>query len=98
MGDLGKYFAVVIPLDQLLTRSLLTQADLVNPNAQHILDTLEENRDWYHSMTTVSPPPDSSGMSSPGVEKDLKNLEELGLAHAAERIKFQITIDDPDQD
>lgn len=74
------------------------QADLVNPNAQHILDTLEENRDWYHSMITVSPPLDSSGRSSPTIEKDVKSLEEQGLAHAAERIKFQITIDDPDQD
>ena len=70
----------------------------MNPNAQHILDTLEENRDWYHSMITISPPPDSSGKSSPAVEKDVKCPEEQGLAHAAEKIKFQITIDDPDQD
>ncbi|RWS14017.1 cAMP-specific 3', partial [Dinothrombium tinctorium] len=33
-----------------------TWADLVNPDAQEILDTLEENRDWYHSQITASPP------------------------------------------
>lgn len=26
-----------------------TWADLVHPDAQDILDTLEENRDWYQS-------------------------------------------------
>ena len=31
-----------------------TWADLVHPDAQDILDTLEENRDWYHSQIPVS--------------------------------------------
>ncbi|XP_039369998.1 cAMP-specific 3',5'-cyclic phosphodiesterase 4A isoform X3 [Mauremys reevesii] len=37
-----------------------TWADLVHPDAQEILDTLEDNRDWYHSMMpqSPSPPPD----------------------------------------
>uniref|UniRef100_A0A8C8SDF9 Phosphodiesterase n=1 Tax=Pelusios castaneus TaxID=367368 RepID=A0A8C8SDF9_9SAUR len=37
-----------------------TWADLVHPDAQEILDTLEDNRDWYHSMIpqSPSPPPD----------------------------------------
>lgn len=35
-----------------------TWADLVHPDAQEILDTLEENRDWYQSMIPPSPPPD----------------------------------------
>ncbi|XKL62450.1 hypothetical protein PGB90_002283 [Kerria lacca] len=33
-----------------------TWADLVHPDAQEILDTLEENRDWYQSMIPPSPP------------------------------------------
>jgi len=77
-----------------------TWADLVNPDAQHILDTLEENRDWYHSMIPLSPD-DSSGRSSPleeGERTPSKTPEERELASAAEKIKFQITIDDPDQD
>ncbi|VDI78483.1 cAMP-specific phosphodiesterase 4 [Mytilus galloprovincialis] len=32
-----------------------TWADLVFPDAQEILDTLEDNRDWYQSMIPVSP-------------------------------------------
>lgn len=32
-----------------------TWADLVNPDAQDILDTLEDNRDWYHSQIPLSP-------------------------------------------
>lgn len=33
-----------------------TWADLVHPDAQEILDTLEQNRDWYQSMIPPSPP------------------------------------------
>ncbi|XP_062382717.1 cAMP-specific 3',5'-cyclic phosphodiesterase 4B [Sardina pilchardus] len=34
-----------------------TWADLVHPDAQDILDTLEENRNWYQSMIPQSPSP-----------------------------------------
>lgn len=34
-----------------------TWADLVHPDAQDILDTLEENREYYQSMIPPSPPP-----------------------------------------
>lgn len=34
-----------------------TWADLVYPDAQHILDTLEYNRDWYQSQISISPSP-----------------------------------------
>ena len=32
-----------------------TWADLVHPDAQDILDSLEDNRDWYQSMIPISP-------------------------------------------
>ena len=32
-----------------------TWADLVHPDAQDILDTLEDNRDWYHAQIPLSP-------------------------------------------
>ena len=32
-----------------------TWADLVYPDSQDILETLESNRDWYHSMIPDSP-------------------------------------------
>ncbi|XP_075060784.1 3',5'-cyclic-AMP phosphodiesterase 4C isoform X1 [Mixophyes fleayi] len=34
-----------------------TWADLVHPDAQDILDTLEDNREWYRSMIPQSPSP-----------------------------------------
>ncbi|XP_076151549.1 3',5'-cyclic-AMP phosphodiesterase 4C isoform X4 [Alosa pseudoharengus] len=34
-----------------------TWADLVHPDAQEILDTLEDNREWYQSMILHSPSP-----------------------------------------
>ncbi|XP_029005310.1 cAMP-specific 3',5'-cyclic phosphodiesterase 4D [Betta splendens] len=36
-----------------------TWADLVHPDAQDILDTLEDNREWYQSMIPRSPEPAS---------------------------------------
>ncbi|MED6272785.1 cAMP-specific 3',5'-cyclic phosphodiesterase 4D [Characodon lateralis] len=36
-----------------------TWADLVHPDAQDILDTLEDNREWYQSMIPLSPSPTS---------------------------------------
>ncbi|XP_078412306.1 3',5'-cyclic-AMP phosphodiesterase 4C-like isoform X3 [Cetorhinus maximus] len=37
-----------------------TWADLVYPDAKEILDNLEDNRDWFHSMIPRSPPSPSS--------------------------------------
>ncbi|XP_029106625.1 cAMP-specific 3',5'-cyclic phosphodiesterase 4C-like isoform X3 [Scleropages formosus] len=34
-----------------------TWGDLVHPDAQEMLDTLEDNRDWYHSIMPQSPSP-----------------------------------------
>ncbi|XP_017870702.1 PREDICTED: cAMP-specific 3',5'-cyclic phosphodiesterase isoform X5 [Drosophila arizonae] len=63
-----------------------TWADLVHPDAQDILDTLEENRDYYQSMIPPSPPP-SAADEMPQDEKirfqvtleesDQENLAEL---------------------
>ncbi|EFX68222.1 hypothetical protein DAPPUDRAFT_63312, partial [Daphnia pulex] len=42
-----------------------TWADLVHPDAQDILDGLEDNRDWYFSMIPPSPPPAHNALSVP---------------------------------
>ena len=47
-------------------------------------------------MIPMSPPLNSSGRSSP--EDEIRTPEDRELASVAEKIKFQITIDDPDQD
>ena len=39
-----------------------TWADLVHPDAQDILDALEDNRDWYQSQMPVSPSSSSNDL------------------------------------
>ncbi|NXX12023.1 PDE4D phosphodiesterase, partial [Podargus strigoides] len=48
-----------------------TWADLVQPDAQDILDTLEDNREWYQSMIprSPSPPPEGPGVSPATTDK-----------------------------
>uniref|UniRef100_A0A8D3D227 Phosphodiesterase n=1 Tax=Scophthalmus maximus TaxID=52904 RepID=A0A8D3D227_SCOMX len=47
-----------------------TWADLVHPDAQEILDTLEDNREWYQSMIPHSPSPTlSRGCGSTSTDK-----------------------------
>ncbi|KAM6041651.1 3',5'-cyclic-AMP phosphodiesterase 4C isoform 2-T2 [Chlamydotis macqueenii] len=48
-----------------------TWADLVHPDAQEILDTLEDNREWYQSMIprSPSPPPEGPGLSPAATDK-----------------------------
>ncbi|XP_072941057.1 3',5'-cyclic-AMP phosphodiesterase isoform X2 [Epargyreus clarus] len=57
-----------------------TWADLVHPDAQDILDTLEENRDYYQSMIPPSPPPAPVQHSA---EDD-----------RPEQIRFQVTLEE----
>ena len=69
-----------------------TWGDLVHPDAQEILDTLEDNRDWYHSMIPTSPIPSDLNPEAAegGPVRD--------LAAAAEKIKFQITLEEPEDE
>ena len=53
-----------------------TWADLVQPDAQDILDTLEENRDWYQSQIPVSPSNSSNELKEDGEEEEDQEAEE----------------------
>lgn len=57
-----------------------TWADLVHPDAQDILDTLEENRDWYQSEIPPSPPAEE-------VPVDQSSTRPSG-------IRFQVTLEE----
>ncbi|XP_036619891.1 cAMP-specific 3',5'-cyclic phosphodiesterase 4A isoform X4 [Trichosurus vulpecula] len=46
-----------------------TWADLVHPDAQEILDMLEDNRDWYHSAIPQSPSPPPEEPPGQGQDK-----------------------------
>ncbi|XP_059420064.1 cAMP-specific 3',5'-cyclic phosphodiesterase 4B-like isoform X3 [Carassius carassius] len=52
-----------------------TWADLVHPDAQDILDTLEENRNWYQSMIPQSPSPPFFETGTDGGDKFQFELE-----------------------
>lgn len=41
-----------------------TWADLVHPDCQDILDTLEDNRDWFQNMIPVSPSDNNNSSGS----------------------------------
>ncbi|XP_077499219.1 phosphodiesterase dunce isoform X5 [Amblyomma americanum] len=76
-----------------------TWADLVHPDAQEILDRLEENRDWYQNMIPISPTssvPDIApdGGSGGGGDEDGDD----GSGKGGDKIKFQITIEEPEDD
>ncbi|XP_018057838.1 PREDICTED: cAMP-specific 3',5'-cyclic phosphodiesterase isoform X5 [Atta colombica] len=62
-----------------------TWADLVHPDAQEILDTLEENRDWYQSMIPPSPPSDDQQQSG------------TNESQQQDRIHFQVTLEEGDE-
>ncbi|XP_059483022.1 cAMP-specific 3',5'-cyclic phosphodiesterase isoform X5 [Neocloeon triangulifer] len=60
-----------------------TWADLVHPDAQDILDNLEENRDWYQGMIPPSPP---------AVTED----EAAGGSSGEGGIRFHVTLEEND--
>ncbi|XP_045116761.1 cAMP-specific 3',5'-cyclic phosphodiesterase-like isoform X5 [Portunus trituberculatus] len=72
-----------------------TWADLVHPDAQDILDTLEENRDWYNSMIPISPSSSSNDLKEEDYPGDnSQDAPEEELCAAADRIQIQFTLDD----
>ncbi len=58
-----------------------TWGDLVHPDAQDILDTLEDNRDWYQSTIPQSPSPPPVGQ-----DKDLNAC--------IDKFQFELTLED----
>ncbi|KAI5614681.1 cAMP-specific 3',5'-cyclic phosphodiesterase 4D isoform X1 [Silurus asotus] len=61
-----------------------TWADLVHPDAQEILDTLEDNREWYQSMIRHSPSPPPEEQDSHGA---------IG-ASTSEKFQFELTLEE----
>lgn len=64
-----------------------TWADLVHPDAQDILDMLEENRDWYQGMIPPSPPPTESRS---GESEEASESGDTGGG----QIRFQVTLEE----
>ncbi|KAG9351044.1 hypothetical protein JZ751_024934 [Albula glossodonta] len=62
-----------------------TWADLVHPDAQDILDTLEDNRNWYQSMIPQSPSP-------PFYDHDKDNQG------GGDKFQFELTLEEEDSE
>uniref|UniRef100_A0A8C4DUZ4 Phosphodiesterase n=1 Tax=Dicentrarchus labrax TaxID=13489 RepID=A0A8C4DUZ4_DICLA len=59
-----------------------TWADLVHPDAQEILDTLEDNREWYQSMIPHSPSPNPEALGG------------CGGSTSADKFQFELTLEE----
>lgn len=68
-----------------------TWADLVHPDAQEILDTLEDNREWYQSMIPHSPSPNTEGQEE---EVLAGEASALGGSSAADKFQFELTLEE----
>ncbi|XP_077572771.1 3',5'-cyclic-AMP phosphodiesterase 4D isoform X5 [Stigmatopora nigra] len=76
-----------------------TWADLVHPDAQDILDTLEDNREWYQSMIPRSPSPSSP--DEPHTE--FRPGGSLGGANpstgvSGDKFQFELTLEEEEED
>uniref|UniRef100_A0A8C5HRA4 Phosphodiesterase n=1 Tax=Gouania willdenowi TaxID=441366 RepID=A0A8C5HRA4_GOUWI len=69
-----------------------TWADLVHPDAQDILDTLEDNRNWYQSMIPQSPSPPFYDQDSHG------HSGSTGGQGGGEKFQFELTLEEEDLD
>ncbi|XP_060889911.1 cAMP-specific 3',5'-cyclic phosphodiesterase 4D isoform X2 [Labrus mixtus] len=79
-----------------------TWADLVHPDAQDILDTLEDNREWYQSMIPHSPSPSSpdehqAGLG-PGGDSALGAGGTLPSGGAGDKFQFELTLEEEEED
>ncbi|XP_028284337.1 cAMP-specific 3',5'-cyclic phosphodiesterase 4D isoform X3 [Parambassis ranga] len=70
-----------------------TWADLVHPDAQEILDTLEDNREWYQSMIPHSPSPNPEGQEE-GLSGEASALGGGGGSSTADKFQFELTLEE----
>uniref|UniRef100_A0A3B4YZV7 Phosphodiesterase n=1 Tax=Stegastes partitus TaxID=144197 RepID=A0A3B4YZV7_9TELE len=69
-----------------------TWADLVHPDAQEILDTLEDNREWYQSMIPHSPSPNPEGPEEGAHAGEASALS--AVSSAADKFQFELTLEE----
>ncbi|KAM4556649.1 3',5'-cyclic-AMP phosphodiesterase 4C isoform 2-T2 [Fundulus diaphanus] len=71
-----------------------TWADLVHPDAQEILDTLEDNREWYQSMIPRSPSPSPDGQEERGSLEGASAPSGGPGSNTAEKFQFVLTLEE----
>lgn len=80
-----------------------TWADLVHPDAQDILDTLEDNREWYQSMIPRSPSPSSPEehhveLGSGGEAVGTGGAIPSGGGGGGDKFQFELTLEEEEED
>uniref|UniRef100_A0A673X7I2 Phosphodiesterase n=1 Tax=Salmo trutta TaxID=8032 RepID=A0A673X7I2_SALTR len=75
-----------------------TWADLVHPDAQDILDTLEDNREWYQSMIQRSPSPTLEDRDLDGGPGALEATPGGCCASAGDKFQFELTLEEEEGD
>ncbi|XP_033959992.1 3',5'-cyclic-AMP phosphodiesterase 4C isoform X4 [Pseudochaenichthys georgianus] len=71
-----------------------TWADLVHPDAQEILDTLEDNREWYQSMIPHSPSPHPEGPEEGALTGEASALGGGSGSISADKFQFELTLEE----
>ncbi|XP_049888608.1 cAMP-specific 3',5'-cyclic phosphodiesterase 4D isoform X5 [Epinephelus moara] len=71
-----------------------TWADLVHPDAQEILDTLEDNREWYQSMIPHSPSPHPEGQEEGAHAGESTALGGGSGSISADKFQFELTLEE----
>ncbi|KAL6104361.1 pde4c [Pungitius sinensis] len=71
-----------------------TWADLVHPDAQEILDTLEDNREWYQSMIPHSPSPHPEDQQDGARAGEPSALTGGGGPVSADKFQFELTLEE----
>ncbi|XP_034737097.1 cAMP-specific 3',5'-cyclic phosphodiesterase 4D-like isoform X5 [Etheostoma cragini] len=83
-----------------------TWADLVHPDAQDILDTLEDNREWYQSMIPRSPSPSSPEEHHVDVIPGAGAVGTIGAVPSGagggggggDKFQFELTLEEEEED
>ncbi|XP_023283858.1 cAMP-specific 3',5'-cyclic phosphodiesterase 4C-like isoform X1 [Seriola lalandi dorsalis] len=71
-----------------------TWADLVHPDAQEILDTLEDNREWYQSMIPHSPSPNPEGLEEGALAGEASALGGGSGSTSTDKFQFELTLEE----
>uniref|UniRef100_A0A3B3DQK8 Phosphodiesterase n=1 Tax=Oryzias melastigma TaxID=30732 RepID=A0A3B3DQK8_ORYME len=74
-----------------------TWADLVHPDAQELLDTLEDNREWYQSMIPHSPSPGPETQKEEGLPEGASAAAKGSFSTSADKFHFDITLEEEEE-
>ncbi|XP_035632967.1 cAMP-specific 3',5'-cyclic phosphodiesterase 4D-like isoform X2 [Oncorhynchus keta] len=75
-----------------------TWADLVHPDAQDILDTLEDNREWYQSMIQRSPSPTLEDRDLDGGPGALEVMAGGCCTSTGDKFQFELTLEEEEEE